>query len=141
MSHTSPVPMAAPLYGLLYRSRAARGLLAADLSDILDAAVQRNTEFNVTGLLVYSEQAMAVGVPGQFAQWLEGDEKDVLDIYATIEHDRRHTDLELLAAGTMQTLTGADARLFPAWAMALQRQTALPATVAGFVEHARRGTR
>ena len=132
--------MSAPLYGLLYRSRATRGLLAADLSDILTSAVEHNEARDVTGLLVYGEMAMLPGIPGLFVQWLEGAEADVREVYGRIQDDPRHTDIELVAEGPQGDLTGENTRLFPAWGMALRRLADVPATLPGFLVYARQNS-
>lgn len=129
--------MTVPLYAVLYQSRAARGLDASDLRDILETAVVRNAAHDVTGLLVYGEMAKLPGVPGLFVQWLEGPEASVRALYERIAGDPRHADVETVAEGPTEAFTGTDARLFPAWAMAVKRLSDVPATLHGFLEYAR----
>ena len=127
-----------PLHVLLYQSRAVRGVDSAALRDILETAVARNATEDVTGLLVYGEMAMLPGIPGLFVQWLEGPEAAVRALFNGISQDPRHTDIEVLADASSRTVTGADTRLFPAWAMAVKRLADVPATLSGFLDYARR---
>lgn len=126
-----------PLYVLLYQSRAARGIDSSDLRDILETAVARNAEHGVTGLLLYGEIALLPDIPGMFVQWIEGPEAAVRSLFGSIERDPRHTEIEMLADGPARAVTGADARLFPAWAMAVKCLADVPATLAGFLHYAR----
>ena len=135
-----PTRPTAPLHVLLYRSVAARGMAAADLRDILETAVLRNGDVGVTGLLVYGEIERLPGLPGLFVQWLEGPEAAVRARFARIVQDVRHTDIETLADGPAAAVAGADARLFPAWAMAVKRLADVPATLSGFLLYAREAT-
>jgi len=129
--------MTAPLYAVLYQSRATRGLDASTLRAILEAAVVRNAALGVTGLLVYGEMARLPGVPGLFLQWLEGPEPAVRGLYDRIAADPRHADVETIAEGPVETFTGSDSRLFPTWSMAVKRLPDVPATLHGFLEYAR----
>ncbi len=125
------------LYVLLYQSRAARAIDAAALRDILETAVARNAKGDVTGLLVYGEMEMLPGIPGLFMQWLEGPEAAVRLLFDSIARDPRHTEIELLADGPAYVVTGANARLFPSWAMAVKHLADVPATLSGFLAYAR----
>lgn len=131
------------MHALLYRSRARPGLLASDLNDIIETAEARNRQLDVTGLLLYGQLAAVPGAPGEFVQWLEGEEDAVEALYAEIEQDGRHFDIEVLARGSVAALTDGSAldlvgdRLFPSWSMGLVRLAELPATPSGFLEFAR----
>lgn len=131
------------MYALLYRSRARPGLLASDLNAIIGTAEARNPEIDVTGLLLYGQLAVVPGAPGEFVQWIEGDEPAVEALYAAITTDRRHFDPEVLARGPIRELQGASGafmssgRLFPEWSMGLVRLSELPATLSGFLDFAR----
>lgn len=132
------------MHVLLYRSRARPGLLASDLNDIIAAAEARNAAVGVTGLLLYGRMEAIPGVPGEFVQWLEGPEAAVEGLFADIEGDRRHTNVEVLARGSRgdveaaahASASGSDGRLFPDWAMRLVRLAELPATPGGFLDFA-----
>ncbi len=131
------------MHALLYRSRARPGLLASDLNDIIETAEVRNRSLDVTGLLLYGQLDAVPGAPGEFVQWIEGDEGPVEALYAEISGDGRHFDIEVLARGPLGDLArGARLdlvgdRLFPSWSMGLVRLSELPATLSGFLEFAR----
>lgn len=127
----------APIHAVLYRSLAARAFTGPDLDRILDVSVPWNSEHDLTGRLLYGEMPRLPSVPGQFVQWLEGPEAQVAETFERVRQDRRHTDVHVLARGPASELTGADARLFPAWAMSVHRLSELPATLYGFLAHAR----
>lgn len=130
------------MYALLYRSRARPGLTASDLNEIIATALRRNAELGVTGLLLYGRLEILATAPGEFVQWIEGDEDAVTSLYEIIESDRRHLDVEVLARGSIREITnamGAESsgeRLFPAWSMGLVRLAELPATASGFLRFA-----
>jgi hypothetical protein len=99
--------------------------------DIFRVARSHNTGKGITGaLLIYGDW---------FAQTLEGDESAVQDLFAKIERDSRHENVEILEA-----LTVTD-RVFARWAMARVSEHGDPdipliATKEGIVPAAPRGT-
>lgn len=95
------------MYQLNYRSNAKLGLQLKDLDRILETAVAVNSARNITGCLIYHK--------GSFVQVLEGQKKDVLDIYENIKADDRHNDVTLLWENEV------DDRFFPEWNMAYFR--------------------
>ncbi|TDU33728.1 FAD-dependent sensor of blue light [Gelidibacter sediminis] len=95
------------MYQLNYRSNAKLGLQLKDLDQILETAVAVNSARNITGCLIYHK--------GSFVQVLEGQKKDVLDIYENIKADDRHNDVTLLWENEV------DDRFFPEWNMAYFR--------------------
>lgn len=126
------------LFGLLYRSRAARALDERDLLPLLMASLRNNARVGVTGLLLYGppdapppvdEDAPPAAVlvpfdgPGVFVQWLEGPEDAVRATFDRIRADARHTGVEVLGESGDR-----ERRLFPSWAMALEMGYPLPAT-------------
>ncbi len=96
----------APVFQLIYVS-IARGPMGDDvLAHLLAQSRRNNAQRNVTGLLIYAG--------GNFIQALEGDERTVLDLYATIYRDARHDNVR-------RVLTNhAPCRDFPDWWMAYQ---------------------
>ena len=125
------------MHALLYRSRARPGLLASDLNGIIATAEDRNRQLDVTGLLLYGQLQAVAGAPGEFVQWIEGEESVVEGLFESIAGDDRHFDVEVLGRGTVPELTGGrletvGGRLFPAWSMGLVRLAELPATLDGF---------
>ena len=94
------------LIRLIYLSTAtpAFRLDAGSLDNILLTSRRRNSEGGLTGLLCIGG--------AHFLQVLEGPEKAVIQTYARILDDERHTDCTLLS------FTPISARLFPRWSMA-----------------------
>jgi hypothetical protein len=78
---------AAMIFRLIYSSKAAPELAAADLEDMLKESRVRNRARGITGVLVF--------VDGVFLQILEGEEKNVLDLMRTIALDPRHSDIKV----------------------------------------------
>ena len=156
MPSTSSLPAnAAPLHALLYRSVASAGLTVGDVLDIFAASRRRNAELGVTGLLLYTGASPSAGGGSgagagsgdrvdQFAQWLEGPEEVLRDVYARISRDPRHHSCEMLLEGPSADLVGNDERLFPTWSMRFGQVPALPVTAAGLrraADRLRRGRR
>lgn len=104
-SSDNPPPEA--LFQLVYESTETDAMTEADLRDLLLSAREKNDDLSVTGLLLYAQ--------GRFLQVLEGPESTVRDLFATIQDDARHTDVEILL--TMSTTE----RTFPDWEMGLER--------------------
>jgi len=78
----------APLFSLLYESRAKRPISDDGLEQLVGAAQSRNRREGVTGLLIYDE--------GRFLQWLEGPADGVERVWNSIRRDRRHGDITVL---------------------------------------------
>ena len=94
---------------LIYVSSATQELGEDELLALLESARVRNTERNVTGMLLYSG--------GNFFQVLEGLEADVMAVYTAIERDPRHHDIiEILREPI-------DKRDFPDWSMGFRHLT------------------
>lgn len=74
---------------LLYFSRATRDMTLSDMKDILTAARTNNTELGICGMLCYSNR--------YFLQALEGDRKEVCELYLHIADDPRHDELEMIS--------------------------------------------
>lgn len=91
---------------IVYVSRALPGLAARDCYDIIRVAHNRNSQFGLTGALLFLD--------GHFVQVLEGSRLRVRERFAVIAADRRHADVDL-----RQSLD-CDARLFPDDWMALR---------------------
>jgi hypothetical protein len=99
------------LVRLIYASRTAQVMGAADVKDIVRASQRNNTPLGVTGALLLSS--------GIFLQCLEGDHRVVNTLYHRILLDKRHRDPAILHYGEI------DSRLHAGWAMGL-----VPATEA-----------
>lgn len=74
-----------------------------DLVRLLSQARRRNFRRRITGMLLYKD--------GHFMQVLEGDERDVLDVFADILKDHRHKSVDTLRTEYIQH------RNFPDWSM------------------------
>jgi hypothetical protein len=66
-------------------STAAPSLDENGLSDLYEEAIQKNSEQNITGILLYSD--------GNFMQIMEGAAKPLSRLYGNIENDSRHYHL------------------------------------------------
>ncbi|MCW2118020.1 BLUF domain-containing protein [Flavobacterium sp. 7A] len=76
------------MYQLNYHSISSKGLVLKDLNDILDEAIAFNASKNISGCLIYHND--------NFVQILEGEKKDVLEVYERIKKDNRHHSITLL---------------------------------------------
>lgn len=94
---------------VVYQSRYAKPLSDESLNGLVRLAQQRNHGAGVTGALLADND--------RFFQWLEGPVENLSAIMASIERDRRHTDIEILRT------TEDGPRVFPGWDLML----ALPA--------------
>lgn len=69
-------------------STAAKQEIVPEISKILQASRRNNKRREVVGALYFGN--------GYFFQVLEGEEKEVLDLYETIKQDQRHHSLHIL---------------------------------------------
>ncbi len=90
---------------LAYISAASPSLEMSDIQAILNSAKRRNTERDVTGLLLFN------GL--NFMQFLEGKPQDVIQIYTAIIADQRHSGVVTILDEQVE------ARNFPDWSMQL----------------------
>lgn len=80
--------------------------------DLLTASRGSNEKHGLSGVLLYVKQQDAAGVPsGRFIQALEGEERDVQNLYARIKRDSRHKQVTLLHSGPIIS------RSFASWTM------------------------
>lgn len=91
------------LYSLIYISTPVKHFEHDELEQLARESQRNNAPIDITGLLLYSGDF--------FLQALEGDYEQLNDLYARIENDDRHLDLEVLIGAP------ATRRLFPDWAM------------------------
>ena len=90
-----------------------------DLVSLLHQSRVRNERNRITGMLLYRN--------GHFMQVLEGEEANVMKIFADIERDHRHKNVDVLREEYIQY------RDFPDWTMGFQNIDELdPSTVPGF---------
>lgn len=97
---------AGTVFRLMYRSRdrVSPEDRREEFGNIFSQARSDNQKRKITGALMLSGE--------WFVQVLEGDEAVVRSLYADIERDPRHTDVELLSADHVPE------RLFARWSMA-----------------------
>jgi hypothetical protein len=76
----------------------------AELAALLAQSREKNSKINVTGILMYAD--------GTFIQALEGEQKDVDDLYEVIQRDIRHKNVIEIVSGYEEK------RTFPDWLMA-----------------------
>ena len=95
------------LYTLVYKSDALVELDRYELNALLHQARAKNKRLKITGLLLYADK--------HFIQVLEGEEQRVLSLYKEIQHDSRHTKIEVLMENAI------DKRMFPDWSMGYRK--------------------
>jgi len=91
------------LHRVVYKSRAT---VTVDLEVVLSIAREsenRNTRLGITGLLLATNT--------HFFQALEGEERRLDRVFARISRDPRHTDLNVISRGAIQT------RQFEGWGL------------------------
>ena len=92
------------LVELIYQSMPATETV--DVKGILEVARRKNAKLNITGMLCFDGK--------MFIQLLEAEEAIIDALYAAIEHDKRHKDIELLHRGKISK------RSFDDWSMAYE---------------------
>ena len=92
---------------LVYASSATRDMSEDDLLFLLEQSRRRNKRQNVTGMLLYIGES--------FIQALEGEEKDVDEIYRDICKDGRNIGNLLMVKEAISE------RAFPDWSMGFKR--------------------
>jgi hypothetical protein len=108
------------MYQIVYTSSARPEFAVTDLKKLLLAARMRNNAVGVTGMLVFHD--------GTFLQALEGENRAVNEIFASIQNDPRHGDLTVLHRGP-----GPEQRVFGEWAMGFADFSGAAAILKGFV--------
>lgn len=91
---------------LIYMSSASGEINEDDLLELLAQSRVRNEAQNITGMLLYKD--------GVFLQVLEGEAKDVDDIYKSILLDKRNTGHYLIERKRITE------RQFPNWSMGFE---------------------
>ncbi|MEM8632154.1 MAG: BLUF domain-containing protein [Pseudomonadota bacterium] len=90
------------LHKLIYISRPVVGS-NADWDEILAASDRNNARLDITGMLLFDGE--------HYLQLLEGERRDVSDLFLTIAEDKRHTHVEII------TSAPSEFRLFGGWSM------------------------
>jgi Sensors of blue-light using FAD len=76
---------------IVYTSTADQEFSAADIERLLADARKRNQAIGVTGMLLFHD--------GTFLQALEGEQRAVNEVFASIRSDARHRDIAVLHRG------------------------------------------
>lgn len=92
------------MHSLVYRSVASDSFTVTDIYKMLSDARDFNAGHGITGCLLYHNN--------QFLQLLEGEEKEVMELYDKIQNDPRHHDVTTLMEEPDSQ------RLFDEWSMA-----------------------
>lgn len=94
------------LNSLVYVSSEVKPLNPEEISYLLNRARTRNSEYDVTGVLLY--------ISSNFMQYLEGPEESLDFIFKLIQKDDRHTGVILVDQEEIES------RQFGDWSMAYQ---------------------
>ena len=106
---------------LAYISSATQYPSEQDLFVLLEQARARNVKQNITGMLLYDNAT--------YLQVLEGDAKDVHEVFASIQKDKRNTGVVTLLEETIKQ------RSFPHWSMGFKTKASFSTTeLSGFVD-------
>jgi hypothetical protein len=106
---------------LIYISSATGEPSDDDLMELLEQSRARNKKQNVTGMLLYRD--------GAFLQVLEGEEKDVDEIYQSICLDKRNAGNYLIERKVIEE------RNFPDWSMGFVSLTkCVPPDLQGYLD-------
>ena len=91
------------MFHVVYVSSSTQTFAQSDLQTLLQKARDKNTQLDLTGMLLYKD--------GNFMQVLEGEEEVVTELVEIIKHDTRHKGVLELLRGTSEQ------RMFPNWSM------------------------
>ena len=108
------------MHQIIYTSTANEEFSTANLKGLLLGARTRNRTLGVSGMLVFHD--------GIFLQALEGEQRAVNEIFASIRSDRRHRDIDVLHRGP-----GFDQRVFGDWSMGFADFTGAADILKGFL--------
>ena len=92
-----------PLFHLGYVSTETGDIGTQGMIELMTEARRINTERDITGLLLHREKS--------FYQVLEGTEAEVMQTFASIEKDERHTAVDVLFDGEIEEREFADWRM------------------------------
>ena len=91
------------MYQILYTSKAVNPFKDDELQLLLEAARSNNSKKSITGMLLYCNS--------NFIQLLEGNEKDLMDLFEIISADKRHNEVVKIMESTIEQPQ------FPDWSM------------------------
>jgi hypothetical protein len=93
------------VYQLIYTSQSTPDITEKALAEILAKAQINNFQHKVSGLLILYHS--------NFIQLLEGNKKDLTDLFAKIRNDNRHKNVQIIMEAESSN------RLMPTWAMGI----------------------
>ena len=91
------------MYQILYTSKALNPFKDDELQQLLEVARINNSKKSITGMLLYCNS--------NFIQLLEGNEKDLMELFEIISADGRHIEVEKIMESKIA------APQFPDWSM------------------------
>ncbi len=91
------------LYYIIYQSIPSDQVSPELIDSITQESINWNSKHNITGILIYHDN--------RYLQYLEGDEKDVVEVFKMIKKDPRHHSIEPKVMGYT------DNRVFSDWSM------------------------
>ena len=94
---------------LFYTSKSKKFFDDQMMLELLEKSRDLNTSKGLTGLLLYKSSV--------FLQYIEGPEKEVLELFKKIQSDPRHTDVKLISKGNLSE----NKRIFDHWSMAYKK--------------------
>ena len=95
------------MFRIMYMSTATRVIPDSELEELLETSRKNNKEKNLTGLLIVKGRT--------FLQCLEGEKKDVEEVFNKILKDDRHTSIIDLIEEDISS------RMFPTWDMGYKK--------------------
>jgi hypothetical protein len=105
---------------IVYTSTANQEFSSVDIDRLLAGARPRNKAIGVTGMLVFHD--------GTFLQALEGEQRAVNEVFASVNGDARHRDITILHRGP-----GFERRAFGDWPMGFADFSGAADLLRGFV--------
>ncbi len=94
---------------LFYTSKSKKFFNDQMMLELLEKSRDSNASKGLTGLLLYKSSV--------FLQYIEGPEKEVLELFKKIQSDPRHTDVKLISKGNLSE----NKRIFDHWSMAYKK--------------------
>lgn len=95
---------------LVYVSSRKSNCTEAEIAKILSACEKNNPHVDATGVLLYSKD--------KFIQYLEGDSRQLLNLFEKIKQDTRHEKVMMISYGPIKE------KAFPSWHMATKTVSA-----------------
>lgn len=95
---------------LVYVSNRKTSCTSAEIEKILHSCQINNASLDITGVLLYSNT--------KFIQYLEGDSRELKELYDKIKGDTRHEKAMIISYGPIKS------KEFPSWQMAAKEVSA-----------------